>query len=71
MSALRFFGFTYFLGLAIFLLVVLVVVLAVFGVETIGRSLPLVYPIAASVILIAASKIALGVVVRWAEKSNG
>ena len=71
MSALKFFGFTYFLGLAIFLLVILAIVLAVFGIETIGRSVPLVYPIAASVILIATSKVALGIILRRSEERHG
>ena len=67
----RLFSFTYFLGLAIFILVILAVLLAAFGIQTVGRSVPLVYPITVSVILIATSKLAIGLALRRAEKHHG
>jgi len=70
-SAVRIFSTTYLLGLALILLTVLVIVLAAFGIETIGRHVPLVYPILASVILLSGSKFALNLALRREEKRNG
>jgi len=70
-SALKLLSATYLLGAAMLALALIVVVLALFGISTIGKSVDLGWPIFGGFLLMVGSKIAAAAVIRKAEKTNG
>ena len=66
MSVFKFFTVTYFVGLAVFALTLLVVLLASAGVDTVGKRIDLAWPIIGSVVFIVVSKFGLAATVRKA-----
>ena len=71
MSAIKLFTATYLIGAGIFALALIVVVLAFAGVQTVGESIDLAWPIIGGFALMMISKFAAAAVLRKAEKTNG
>ena len=69
MNAVKLFTITYFIGAAVFALALVVILLAVVGVETVGRRVDLAIPIISGFVLMMGSKFAAGAALRKAEKS--
>ncbi len=62
---------TYFLGAAVFAITLIVVVLAILGVQTVGKRIDLAWPIIGSFVLMMGSKYAAAFLLRKAEKTHG
>jgi predicted membrane channel-forming protein YqfA (hemolysin III family) len=68
-TAVKFFMITHLIGAAVFVFALLVILLAVVGVETVGKRIDLAVPIIGGVLLMMVSKFAAGAALRKAEKN--
>ena len=68
MIAVKLFGFTYFLGVAVLASALVIILLALVGVNTVEHRVPLAYPIVGGVALMFASKFGLRAALQRAKR---